>query len=303
NHLDVHERRGLPGVTIPMPHISGAEGAGDVAKVGAEVTGLRPGDAVVVTPAWSCNRCEYCLTHQDPMCLSYQMLGVHRDGCFAEFVAVPAEAVYPLPKHLSYEEAASIPLVFLTAWQMLVERAQVKPGEDVLVQAAGSGVGIAAVQIAKLFGARVFATASSEEKLIKAKKLGADILINYHEKDFVEEIREITGKRGVDVIIEHTGAALWEKNVLSLGRGGRLITCGATSGSSAQLDLRYVFRRRLSILGSYMGSRKDMMQVWKAVIQKRLQPVIDSVFPLQQLREAERKMEDRNVFGKIILKP
>jgi NADPH:quinone reductase-like Zn-dependent oxidoreductase len=304
NHLDVHNRRGLPGVKIPLPHISGSEGAGDVVKVGSEAgKAFQVGDPVVVTPAWSCNRCEYCLTNQEPMCLSYQMLGVHRDGCFAEFVAAPAEVLYPLPKHLSYEEAASIPLVFLTAWHMLVERAHLMPGEDVLVQAAGSGVGIAAVQIAKLFGARVIATASTDEKLANAKKLGADILINYQQKDFADEIREITGKRGVDVIFEHTGAATWEKNILSLGRGGRLVTCGATSGPNAQLDLRYVYRRRLSILGSYMGSRKDMMQVWKFVNQKKLQPVIDSVFPLQQLREAELKMEDRNVFGKIILKP
>jgi NADPH:quinone reductase-like Zn-dependent oxidoreductase len=231
------------------------------------------------------------------------MTGVQRDGCFAEFVSVPADTLYPLPANLTYEEAASIPLVFQTAWHMLVARAGIQPGEDVLIHAAGSGVGIAGIQIAKLFGTRVFTTASTDAKLEKARALGADILINYKQKDFAEEIRKITGKRGVDVVFEHTGADTWEKSVLSLARNGRLVTCGATSGAEVNVDLRYIFSRQLRIFGSYMGSRLDLQNVFRFVSAGKLKPVIDSVFSLSELRKAEEKMEDRNVFGKIIVKP
>lgn len=303
NHLDLWMRNGLPGRQIPFPHIGGNEGAGEIAKIGTAVTRFKEGDSVMITPPWSCRECEYCLNNQDSLCLSYGMLGVHRAGCFAEYVAAPEQSIYRKPQNLSYEEAASVPLVFLTAWHMLITRAQLRPGEDVLVQAAGSGVGIAAVQIAKMIGARVFATASTDAKLEKAKALGADILINYKEKDFAEEVRRITAKRGVDVIFEHTGAELWEKNILSLARLGRLVTCGATSGPNAKLDLRYVYSRQLSILGSYMGGRRDMFEVLRFVEQGKLKPVIDSVFPLSKTKEAQEKMEDRNVFGKIVVTP
>ena len=302
NHLDLWMRRGLPTIKPALPHIGGCEGSGEVAKVGSCVSQVKEGDRVIVTPGWSCGRCEYCLNNQDSMCASYGMLGVKRHGCFAEFVAAPAETLYPLPASLSFEEAASIPLVFLTAWHMLVTRAGLRNGEDVLVQAAGSGVGIASIQIAKLFGARVIATASTNEKLEKARRLGADILINYKEKDFAQEIRQITGKRGVDVIIEHTGQENWEKNILSLARGGRLVTCGATSGPEAKLDLRYVYSRQLNILGSYMGGRRDLLDMFRSVEGGKLKPVIDSIYPLSETRAAQEKMEDRNVFGKIVIR-
>lgn len=303
NHLDLWLRKGIPGRQIPMPHISGCEGAGDVAEVGSCVTYIKAGDAVVITPGSSCGRCEFCLNHQESLCLSYTMTGVQRNGCFAEYVSVPADTLYPLAKTLSYEEAASVPLVFQTAWHMLVARAGIQPGEDVLIHAAGSGVGIAGIQIAKLFGARVFATASTDEKLEKARGLGADILINYKQKDFADEIRNITAKRGVDVIFEHIGAETWQKSILSLARDGRLITCGATTGPDVALDLRYIFSRQLRIFGSYMGSRRDLHNVFRFLEAGKLKPVIDSVFPLSELRKAEEKMEDRNVFGKIIVKP
>jgi len=303
NHLDLWMRRGLPGRTVTMPHVTGCEGAGQVAKVGSNVTGIKEGDPVIITPGWSCNRCEACLSNQDSMCLSYGMIGVKRRGCFAELVSAPAETLYPLPLHLSYQEAASMPLVFLTAWHMLVERARIRPGEDVLIQSAGSGVGIAGIQIAKLFGARVIATASTNAKLEKAKALGADIVINTTEKNFAEEIRSITGKRGVDIIFEHTGAERWEQNILSLARNGRLITCGATSGAEAKTDLRYIYSRQLNILGSYMGGKRDLMEMLRFVREGKLKPVIDSVFPLSELRKAQEKMEDRNVFGKIVIVP
>jgi NADPH:quinone reductase-like Zn-dependent oxidoreductase len=231
------------------------------------------------------------------------MTGVQRNGCFAEYVSVPADTLYPLPENLTYEEAASIPLVFQTAWHMLVARAAVQPGEDVLIHAAGSGVGIAGIQIARLCGARVFTTASTDAKLEKARTLGADVLINYKLKYFADEIRSITGKRGVDVIFEHTGAETFQNSILSLARNGRLVTCGATSGPEVNLDLRYIFSRQLRIFGSYMGSRLDLHNVFRFVREGKLKPVIDSVFPLSELRKAEEKMEDRNVFGKIIVKP
>jgi NADPH:quinone reductase-like Zn-dependent oxidoreductase len=303
NHLDLWMRKGLPRRDVAMPHVTGHEGAGDVRRVGSAVEHWKEGDAVIITPGWSCGHCEYCLNNQDSLCLQYGMLGVKRHGCFAEYVAAPLQTLYPLPSNLSYEEAASIPLVFITAWHMLVFRAQIRPGEDVLVHAAGSGVGIAAIQIAKLYWARVFATASTDEKLQKAKKLGADILINYKEKDFAEEIRSITVKRGVDIIFEHVGAEQWDKNMLALSRGGRLITCGATSGPNVHVDLRHVYSRQLSIIGSYMGGKRDLFDIFRFVAQGKLKPVIDSIYPLQELRKAEEKMQDRNVFGKIVIRP
>lgn len=257
----------------------------------------------MITPAWSCNRCEFCLNQQESMCLSYGLLGVKRNGCFAELVSAPAETLYPLPANLNYEQAASVPLVFLTAWHMLVSRAGLRAGEDVLIQAGGSGVGIAGIQVAKLIGARVFTTASTREKLDRAKSLGADILINYSEKNFAEEIRNITKKRGVDVLFEHTGAENWEKGLQCLSRNGRLVMCGATSGPDARVDLRQIFGRQLSIIGSYMGSKRDLSEVLRFVGEGKFKPVIDSVFPLAELRKAEEKMQDRNVFGKIVIVP
>lgn len=303
NHLDLWLRKGIPGRPTPLPHVSGCEGAGDVLSVGPGVTQFKPGDAVLITPPYSCGRCEYCMKNQDSLCLSFGMVGVHRYGCLAEAVSVPVETLFPLPSNLTYEEAASIPLVFQTAWHMLIDRAQLRVGEDVLIQAAGSGVGIAGIQIAKLIGARVFATASTDEKLEKAKQLGADVLINYKHKDFLDEIRRSTKKRGVDVILEHTGQENWEKNILSLARFGRLVTCGATSGADARMDLRFVYSRQLSILGSYMGGKRDLLDVLRFVNEGKLKPVIDSVFPLAETRKAQEKMEDRNVFGKIVVVP
>jgi NADPH:quinone reductase-like Zn-dependent oxidoreductase len=303
NHLDLFVRNGLPGRKIPMPHIPGCEGAGEVVKVGSCVDHIREGEQVIVTPMWSCNRCEYCLNHRESMCLSAGMMGVERNGCCAELVSAPSEVIYSIPSNLSFNEAASVPLVFVTAWHMLVARAAVQPGETVLVQAAGSGVGIAAIQIARLFGAQVIATAGSDEKLEKARQLGAEILINYAKTNFAEEIRKITAKRGVDIIIEHTGAENWEKNILSLSRNGRLVTCGATSGFDARTDLRYIFSRQLSILGSYMGSKKDMLELLRFVREGKLRPVIDSIFPLSEIRAAEQRMEERAVFGKIVIQP
>jgi len=248
-------RGGLPGIKIPLPHILGNDVAGVVRQVGELVTWVKSGDEVMVQPGVSCGHCGECLAGRDNMCLEYDIIGSVRDGGYAELLCVPGVNVIPRPQNLSWPEAAALPLVTLTAWHMLVTQARVQPGEVVLIHAAGSGVGSLGIQIAKLFGARVIGTASSAEKLLKARELGADETVNYTRDDWPKEVRKLTGGRGVDVVFEHTGAATWPGSLVSLRKGGRLVTCGATSGFDARTDLRQVFYRHLTILGSMMGSK------------------------------------------------
>jgi NADPH:quinone reductase-like Zn-dependent oxidoreductase len=247
--------------------------------------------------------CEYCLASRDNLCAYYDILGYRANGGYSEYVKAPSVNVLAKPANLSFEEAASIPLVFLTAWHMLVDRVNLRPGETVLVHAAGSGVGSAAIQIAKLLGARVLATASTAEKLEKARGLGADETINYTEEDFLDAVKRLTKKRGVDVVFEHTGEATWEKSVRSLVRGGRLVTCGATSGYRGALDIRYLFSRQISLHGSYMGSKRELMEVMKFFEDGTLKPVVDRVLPLEQAADAHRALENRAQFGKVVLAP
>ena len=301
NHLDLWVRQGLNGVTFPLPLVPGSDIAGEVATVGELATRVRPGDKVVLAPGVSCGQCAACAAGKDNECRKYTLLGYGRNGGCAEYVVAPEANVLPMPPGLSFEEAAAVPLVFLTAWHMLVARARLQPGEEVLILGAGSGVGSAAIQIAKLMGARVIATAGSSAKLDKARELGADELINHAQRKISDEVRRLTGKRGVDVVFEHVGTATWEQSILSLAIGGRLVTCGATTGFAAQLDLRYLFARQLSLLGSYMGSRAELYTVLKLVGEKRLHPVIDRVFPLAEAIQAHRRMEQREQFGKIVL--
>jgi NADPH:quinone reductase-like Zn-dependent oxidoreductase len=237
------------------------------------------------------------------MCRSYKIIGYLTDGGYAELVSVPEANVISMPEWLKPEEAAAVPLVFMTAWHMLVTNAKVLPGEHVLVLGAGSGVGSAAIQIAKLSGARVIATAGSEEKLKLARALGADELINHSKKDIAAEARGITEKRGVDIVFEHVGSATWEKSIRSLAPGGRLITCGATSGYAGQTDIRYLYSRQLSIMGSYMASKGELLKVIELVKQRRLKPVVDKVYPLAEAARAQERMEKREHFGKIVLRP
>ena len=303
NRLDLWGRKGLPGIQIPLPHISGSDICGEVEDTGRLVTKVRPGDAVIVSPGLSCGTCEYCLSGRDSMCRSYKIIGYLVDGGYAELVSVPEVNLIPKPEWLKPEEAAAIPLVFMTAWHMLVTRAAISPGEDALILGAGSGVGSAAIQIAKLCGARVIATAGSEDKLRLAKELGADELINHTQQDIAEETRRITNKRGVDVVFEHIGSATWEKSIKALAVGGRLVTCGATTGYAAQTDIRYVYSRQLSILGSYMASKAELLRVIDLVRRRRLKPVLDKVYPLADAAKAQERMEKREHFGKIVLRP
>lgn len=303
NHLDVWVRSGLPGIEIPLPHILGSDIAGVVREVGDLVSWVQPGDEVMLHPGVSCGHCVECLGGRDNLCRDYDMLGYRRDGGYAELVAAPAVNVIPKPKNLSWEEAAAVPLVTVTAWHMLVTRANVQPGEDVLVHAAGSGVGSIGIQIAKLRGARVIATAGSDKKLAKAKELGADEVVNYTDEGWPKEVRRLTDKRGVDVVFEHTGAATWPGSISSLKTNGRLVTCGATSGFAAQTDIRQIFYRHLTILGSFMGSKAELLEAMKFIENGKIRPVVDQTLPLAEAGRAHELMEDRAQFGKLVLLP
>jgi len=301
-HLDLWVRQGIPGTT-PMPHVGGCETTGVVADVGKAVRNLKAGDRVMIAPGISCRHCWACVHGDDTACPDYRVSGYQTQGGFAEYAKAKAHDCIPIDTGWSFPEWAAVPLTFLTAWHMLVRHARLKPGEDVLIHAAGSGVGTAAIQIARLVGARVFATAGSDEKLVRAEELGAQFTINYTKDKFADRVLEITEKRGVDVIVEHVGSAVWKDSLRSLARGGRLVTCGATSGPEVSLDLRFFFTREIAVLGSYMGTRSELLEVLRLVERRELRPVIDRVFPMSQLAEAQRHMQDRKQFGKIVVEP
>jgi NADPH:quinone reductase-like Zn-dependent oxidoreductase len=300
NHLDLWQRQGLDRVTIPLPHISGADIAGEVAEVGEGVTGLRPGDRVMLQPGVSCGRCASCLSGADNYCRQYDVLGYQSDGGYAELVTVPAANIITLPAHIDFVPAAAFPLAFLTAWQMLFTRARMTDRDTVLVVAAGSGVGQAAIQIAKFFHARVLATAGGEDKVARAHALGAEAIDHYRE-DVVARVKALTDGRGVDVVVEHVGVATWERSLRCLARGGRLVTCGATTGHAATLDLRHLFARQLSLLGSYMGAKPELLRASELFFRGSLSPVIDRTFPLSEAAQAHRHMDGSAHFGKIVL--
>src|SRR5262245_13622199 len=299
NHLDLWQRRGLPRVTIPMPHIPGSDVAGEVA---AAASGLAVGTRVMLQPGVSCGRCDACVSGRDNECPRYEVLGyLNHPGGYAEYVKVPLQSLVAIPAHIDFVSAAAFPLTFLTAWHMLITCADLTRGEDVLVLAAGSGVGQAAIQIAALHGARVFATAGSAVKLERARALGAHEVIHHHEQDIADEILRMTNRRGVDVVIEHVGEATWAKSVRSLARGGRLVTCGATTGANGSLDLRALFAKQLTIRGSYMGTKGELLRVAPLFFAGQLKPVVDRTFPLEQASLAQRRLEESGQFGKIVL--
>jgi NADPH:quinone reductase-like Zn-dependent oxidoreductase len=303
NHLDLWVRRGLPGVSLPLPRIPGSDISGEVVRVGEQVTTVQVGQRVLLAPGISCGKCGECLAGRDNDCRLYTIFGYLVDGGCAEFVRAPEVNVLPIPGDLSFEEAAAVPLVFLTAWHMLFTRAALRPGEEVLVLGAGSGVGSAAIQLARLVGARVIATAGSEAKLGRARELGADEVIDHVRQNVAEEVRRLTNRRGVDVVVEHIGTATWEMSLRSLARGGRLVTCGATTGYQAETDLRYLFSRNLSLLGSYMGTKAELRAALKLIGERKLHAVIDRVLPLAECARAHELMERREQFGKLVLTP
>jgi len=303
NHLDVWAREGLPGIDIALPHILGNDIAGVVREVGELVSWVQVGDEVMLQPGVSCGHCAECLAGRDNLCREYDIIGYRRNGGYAQFVNTPAVNVIPKPTELSWEEAAALPLVTLTAWHMLVTRAAVQPGESILIHAAGSGVGSIGIQVAKLRGARVIATASSDEKLAKAKELGADDVVNYTGVDWPKEVKRLTDRKGVDVVFEDTGAVTWPGSIASLKTNGRLVTCGATSGFAAQTDLRQIFYRHLTILGSFMGSKGELLEAMKFIESRKIRAVVDQTLPLTEARHAHELMEDRAQFGKLVLVP
>jgi NADPH:quinone reductase-like Zn-dependent oxidoreductase len=302
NHLDLWVRQGLR-LEMPMPHILGNDIVGLAAQVGSVVRHVKPGDRVLVLPTLSCGACLACLSGDDNLCRDYDVIGRGRNGGYAEQVAVPGANCLPYPENLSWEEAAAVPLVFLTAWHMLIGRANLRPGEDVLVIGAGSGVGSAAIQIARLIGARVIATAGGEAKLERARALGAHEVIDHRTQDIGTETRRLTGKKGVEVVFEHVGGPVIEQAIAALARNGRLVTCGATAGNKVTLDVNLLFGRHLSVMGSWMGRRAELVEALKFVRDGRLKPVVDSVMPLKEARRAHERIEAREHFGKIVLVP
>jgi NADPH:quinone reductase-like Zn-dependent oxidoreductase len=301
NHLDLWVREGLPGVKLP--HILGSDVAGEIVQVGEYLTGYQPGQRVLVAPMHFCNHCDQCVAGRQNLCREFTVLGNGVDGGDCELIAVPSASVIPIPDGLDFSEAASVPLVFLTAFHMLTGRASIRPGHTVLVLGANSGVGVAAIQIAKLFQASVIATAGDERKMEKARALGADYVINHYQQKIGDEARSITDKAGVDIVIEHVGSATWNESMKALKPGGTLVTCGATTGPDVKVDLRFLFSRQLNLLGSYMGTMGELHEVLKHVFSGKLKPVVDRTFPLQEVRAAHQYLEKSQMFGKVVLNP
>jgi NADPH2:quinone reductase len=307
NHLDLFVRAGIPGLKLAMPHILGSDISGVVVERGEKVTGdIEVGTPVVIDPGVSCGVCEFCIGGEESLCKSYGILGEHHPGGYTEFMAVDAKKVISIPERsgLDFTQAAAVPLTLMTAWRMLMTKAQIKKEDDVLIVGIGGGVALAALQIAKTAGARVFVTSSSNEKLEKAKELGADFGINHNETpDYHREIRKLTDRRGVDIVVDSVGQATWEKSLRSLRKGGRLVTCGATSGPSAVTNVNLVFWNQLEILGSTMASRSELEAVLELVWDGKLKPVVDRVLPLSKAKEAHELLEAGAQFGKIVLTP
>ena len=303
NHLDLWIRQGIPAFSVSLPHIGGCDVAGIVERCASDVTGISPGDRVFLSPGLSCWRCEFCLSGRDNLCLTYRILGAQVDGGLAEFVSAPALNVIPIPGQLTFEQAAAFPLTAVTSWHMLFGLARLQPAEDILVLGAGSGVGSMAIQMARAAGARVITTVGSDDKMERAKALGAAEVLNHAREDIAERVKNLTGGRGVDVVFEHVGPATWEHSLRSLAKGGRLVTCGATTGPSVSVDLRFLYMRQTTIIGSFMGTRAELLDAAKWVGEKGIQPVIDSVLPLKEARAAHERMNDRKLFGKIVLSP
>ncbi|MGH7279038.1 MAG: zinc-binding dehydrogenase [Candidatus Rokuibacteriota bacterium] len=302
NHLDIFVREGIPALKTPLPFWTGCDIAGEIAEVGAHVKTVKVGDRVAVNPNLTCGRCEFCVQGEDSMCLRYGILGEHVQGGMAELVKVQGDNVLPLPAHLSFEDAASFILTSMTAWRMVVTQGRVGPGQDVLIIGVGGGVSSTAVQIAKLCGARVIVTSSSDDKLERARQLGADVLINYAKDDWAKKVFEETARRGVDVVIENVGAATWKGSIRCLKKGGRLVTCGATTGPIGETDIRIVFWNQIAIVGSTMANRKEFNDVMRLFFAGKLRAIVDEVVPLKDGAAAQRRLEEGKQFGKIVLR-
>jgi len=301
NHLDLFVVKGLPGVTITPPWVLGCDGAGVIEAVGTDVQSVAAGDRVIINSGVSCHVCEYCKAGEHSLCVKFAVLGEHRPGTFAEYIVLPARNVRRIPASISNESAAAFTLATLTAWRMLVTRAQVQAGEHVLIQGIGGGVALAALQIAKLRGAHVWVTSGSDDKLVKARALGADETLNYRTTEVAKEIRARTGKRGVNVVVDSVGVATWAQSLGALGKGGRLVSCGATSGPIVETDMRRMFWNQWSLMGSTMGNEAEFDAITAEFAAGRLVPPVDAVFPLAEGRRAFEHLAGQTQFGKVVL--
>jgi NADPH:quinone reductase-like Zn-dependent oxidoreductase len=301
NHIDLWVRMGATGMKIPMPHILGADGAGVIVEVGNAVKSVRTGDKVCLYSFTGCGECEFCLSDRDFMCIRVRSLGERLDGTYAQYIKVLPENCFPVPSYMTFAEAAAFPLVFVTLWRMLVTNARLQAGESLLIIGIGGGVASAALQVAKRIGARVIVTSGSDEKLERAKALGAEHGINHRRKNFAEEVQRLTDNRGVDVVLDSVAGEIWQKSLHSLVHGGRLVTCGATAGSEPNDDVNTMVSKELRIYGSTLGSREDFRQLLSFLDATQIHPIIDRKFPLSEARDAQERMEEARQFGKILL--
>ena len=302
NHLDIWVREG--NIPPKYPIILGSEGAGDIAEIGKNVKNLKVNDKVAVMPIIPCAQCEFCLAGSDNLCKNMKRIGITVNGCYAEYVKVPPQSLLMMSDKLTYEEAASVPVTFGTAYRVLISLAKIKLGDTILIMAAGSGVGTAAIQIAKLAGAKVIAAAGNDEKLDKSKELGADFLVNYYRsQNFDEEVRYLTKGNGVDVVIEQIGGNILPKALNCLRKGGRLVTLGTTAGNKVEIDVQHFYRNNLTMMGTSGVTQKEIKDVFELVKDGRLKPIIDKIFALKDASLAHKYMEERKNFGKIVLKP
>ena len=301
NHIDIWNRLGATGVELSMPHILGGDGAGTIVETGAKVVNVKIGDSVCLYPPVGCGKCEFCLTDRDFMCIRLRVLGERLEGTYAEYVKLPGENCFPIPSGYTFEEAAAFPLVFITLWRMVVTNARLKPGETMLIIGIGGGVASASLQVAEKIGARVIVTSGSDEKLARAKTLGAVCGINHRCDDFVKAVGELTQGRGVDVVLDCVGGEVWQKSLASLASGGRLITCGATAGGQPNDDIAAIFSKQLKIYGSTLGSRDEFRQLISFLNAAQIKPIIDRVFPLCEGAAAQQYVEDAKQFGKVVL--
>ena len=302
NHIDIWNRMGATGINVALPHTLGADGAGLVVEVGAQAESVKVGDTVCLYPPTGCGRCEFCIADEDFMCVYLRVLGERMEGTYAEYVKVPAQNCFPIPQYYSFEEAAAFPLVFITLWRMLITNAALKPGESLLIIGIGGGVASASLQLAKKIGARVIVTSGSDDKLDRARKFGADHGINHFEQDFVKIVSELTENRGVDVVLDCVGGEVWRKSLVSLTRGGRLVTCGATAGGQPNDDINQIVSKQLKIYGSTLGSRDEFRQLISFLNASKIKPIIDSVFPLKDAAAAQRYVQEARQFGKVVLR-
>lgn len=300
NHMDLWVRRGLPGMAA-LPLILGCDGAGVIVECGSEVTDFNVNDRVVIFPMTSCGTCRFCVSGLENHCPKFKIFGEHQNGTHCEFICIPQSHVMKIPEKLDFAEAASFSLVYLTSWHMLVEKAQIKPGDDVLIVGAASGVGSAAIQIAKLFGAQVIATVGGAEKRDAALALGADHVIDHYKENIAGRVKEITHRKGVEIVYEHVGLKVWTDVLKSLAWAGKLVTCGATSGPVVETDLRHIFIKQQQIIGSTMGTRADMLQIIPFIAAQKLKPVIAKIFSYQEVRQAHEYLESSQNFGKVVL--